>query len=263
MDVNKKIVYCAIAIYYFFLFIFFLKFATLTLPFIILYSLMIPFPFLLIRFIQHVKIEKYEKEFPEFLRDLAYYLEIGFPLPKAIRELSKDYKGELRKEIIKIRNQMSLGFPFTYVLRKFGERVKSNIIRKTISTLEEIERAGGNIATSLFSISTALQEINNIYKEIETKIKVQTMLFYGILLLFVVIALVLKKMLYSFAYMYVSNPQVFLKEFDNVIVTILIINSIFTGFSIGKAAKGSIIRGIPHSIFLSILTILLYSLIKI
>ena len=83
-------------------------------------------PYSIYKFLEFKKIKAYEKEFPNFLRDIAESQRAGLSVLQAIRLASKSDYGRLTDEIKKINNQLSWNIPLEKVLHNFSKRMKKS-----------------------------------------------------------------------------------------------------------------------------------------
>ncbi len=213
-------------------------------------------PYLIYKAIKLKEIEEIESEFPNFLRDLSFYIETGMPLPKALISVSRNYYGKLSNYIKRLVAQIHLGLPFSDALERFSKKIDSLLIKRAVATFIEAEKSGGDPAKTLISVSLALQEINNLMKERESETKYYNFIFYIIFIGFVLSALILRKVLIDFSKMF--NSALNISDFDDIILTTIIINAFFTGLVIGKVTKGSFYRGLIHSVILTVASLIIY-----
>ncbi len=218
-------------------------------------------PYLIYMALKLREIEEIESEFPNFLRDLSFYIETGMSLPKALQSTAQNYYGKLSNYIKRIVAQIHLGLPFSEAMERFASKIDSLLIKRAVATFIEAEKSGGDPAKTLISVSLALQEINNLLKERESETRYYNFVFYIIFIGFVLASLILRKILIDFSKMF--NSPLNISDFDDIILTTIIINAFFTGLVIGKVTKGSFYRGLIHSIILIGSSIAIYKLFSI
>ncbi|MEW6069834.1 MAG: type II secretion system F family protein [Candidatus Thermoplasmatota archaeon] len=105
------------------------------------------------------KIDKMEEKLPDFLRDLSEYWRGGLSMSAAITALSKTEYGALTKEVNKMATQISWGIAFQEVLKLLAERVKTKLVQRSVSLIDEANRAGGRISDILITASNDAREI--------------------------------------------------------------------------------------------------------
>ncbi len=105
------------------------------------------------------RIDRMEEKFPDFLRDLAEYWRGGLSMSAAITALAKTEYGALTKEVKKMATQISWGTAFQEVLKMFSERIRTRLIARSVSLIDEANRAGGRISDILVTASNDSREI--------------------------------------------------------------------------------------------------------
>src|SRR3989344_5349836 len=87
--------------------IFIAKNVALSANLIFLGVLVVVIPYSLLKFVRFKKIKVYEKESPNFLRDIAESQRAGLTISQAIQTVAKNEYGSLTPEIRKMANQLS------------------------------------------------------------------------------------------------------------------------------------------------------------
>ncbi|HIP90372.1 MAG TPA: hypothetical protein EYH22_02355 [Candidatus Nanopusillus sp.] len=226
----------------------------------ILVYLTLLLPYIFKKLKEYLEEEEMENNFPIFLRDLAQYLEIGQPLPVALKSIKENNYGKrLNYEIRKMLSEMEFGLTFIEAFERVAKRTKSEKIKKTIYSIIEAERYGGDIKGLLENLSRSLEELIEIKKERISKLKNFMLVYYGIFISFlisiVLIIYFIKRFFGEF-----TTPEL-LKQFKTVTYVLIFLNAVFTGLVIGKVSTGKAISGITHSIILVVLSSLVMYLI--
>lgn len=216
-----------------------------------------------IKFFREYLIEQeLEDNYPRFLRDLAQYLEIGQPLNVAIKSLeNNDYGYLLNKYIKSMIVYMNYGNTFVEALNKLAEKIRNRNIKESIYSLIEALNKGGDISGLLKSLSDSFEKLYQIKKDRLAQIRFLTFVYYG---LFISVIFIIYLSYYFVTKLVILNSQgssSVIYEYKFVSFLLLLVNSIFTGLVIGKVSTGRIASGIPHSIFLTLLTISVFFLI--
>lgn len=219
-----------------------------------------------------------EEMFLEFTRDLVESVRSGTSISKSILNVrTKDY-GSLNPYIDKLANQIALGIPVKTALDNFSKAVKSSVISRAITLIQEAERAGGKIETILESVASSVGQIEKLRKERKAAIYTLTVQGYIVFLIFIVIMLVMQfKILpiaseigdfgggggssvagFSFGGMNMGGGAK-LSEDDmaRAFLYLLIAQGFFAGLVIGKISEGSVRAGLKHSFILIALAILI------
>lgn len=147
-------------------------------------------PLFLMKYVEFLWIKSVEKEFPNFIRDLAGLKRSGITLSEAIKMTTRNNYGKLTPEVQKFSNRLSWGVHFLRALEIFGKRFKhSNIITEILGILKESYLSGGNIAMTLDSLSRDMVTLREIEEERKSVVRQHVMVMYGIFFMFVLISI--------------------------------------------------------------------------
>ncbi len=196
-----------------------------------------------------------EERFPDFLRDVAQNIRTGMTIPQAIKATKNTYYGALTPYIKKMVVKIDWGVPFDKILTDFANQTTKSL-RRTISTIIDTHKGGGDIADIFDSVGKSIIEINRINKERSSIIYNQMLTGYIIFFVFIGVLIVMQTYLIPNLQTF-SAPEVGLESFEglgvfyaDVFRIIIIIQGFFSGLIIGKLSEGSMISGLKHSIFL-------------
>ncbi len=198
-----------------------------------------------------------EERFPEFLRDVAQNIRTGMTIPQAIKATKDTYYGALTPYVKKMIVQIDWGVPFDKILLDFARHTTESL-RRTVLTIIDTHKGGGDIADIFDSIGKSIVEVNRINKERSSIIHNQMLTGYIIFFIFIGVLIVMQTflvpILQTFSTSEVGIPT--LKElsgfFANVFRILIVIQGFFSGLIVGKLSEGSIISGLKHSIVLVI-----------
>jgi len=235
-------------------------------------------PFFTTLIIEGQEEQNKEKMFLEFSRDLVEGVKSGTSISKSIVNLRvKDY-GVLNKHISKLANQISLGIPIKQALDNFGNGVKSKVISRAITLIQEAERAGGEIETILESVAGSVGQIEKLRKERRAAISNLVVQGYVVFLIFIAIMLVMQFRILpitteignagvgaggsgfgsiSGTLDSVSANQVTADDMAKAFLYLLVVQGFFVGLVIGKISEGSVKAGLKHSFVLVTLALLI------
>ena len=116
-------------------------------------------PYSIFAWWKNKQIDDLEAKFAEFLSDLAEYWKVGISMTAAIKTLARGDYGAMTKEIRKMNAQVSWGIAFNDVLHQMSERIKTKLVKRSVSLIEEANLAGGKIADVLESAAKDASEI--------------------------------------------------------------------------------------------------------
>ncbi|MDO8628575.1 MAG: type II secretion system F family protein [Nanoarchaeota archaeon] len=227
-----------------------------------------------INYIQELSRQK-EREilFLEFSRNLVEAIKSGIPLPRAILNVSqKDYRS-LDPLIKKLASQVELGIPVRTALWTFATGTKNNVIKRSISIMNEAERSGGDIKDVLDNIVESVLQIKKLKEERRTGVYGQIMQGYFVYLLFIGIMLTMQLWLFpKLGSISGTLPPETLPlpgtgintvtNLDNTFFGLLMIQGFFAGIMIGKLSEGTLKQGILHSFILMALAAVIITTIK-
>ncbi len=153
-------------------------------------------PYSLYKFFRLKKIRSYEKDFPNFLRDISESLRAGLSLIQAIQATAKSDYGILTKEIKKMDDQLSWNVPLERILGNFSNRVSdSRIIVRSLIIIDQANKSGGNVEDTMDSLATYIESIKEAQQEKSVLLNQQVMMMYAIFFIFLGITISLIKFL--------------------------------------------------------------------
>ncbi len=148
------------------------------------------------RFMEYKRIRDYEKNFPNFLRDLAEAQRAGLTILQAIQASGKSDYGSLTNEIKKINSQLSWNIPLERVLTNFMKRMRSSkTITRSLMIILQANKSGGNVEETMESLATNIALIKDVQEEKSTLLSQQVIMMYAIFFIFVGISIALIKFL--------------------------------------------------------------------
>ena len=213
-------------------------------------------PSLSISYSEYSSTREVETMFPLYLGDVVDGVRAGMTLPIAMKTAAKHDYGRLNPSVRQMAAQMDWGVPFDDVLKAFAESVGTALIKRTVATIIETHRSGGNIVDVLQAISGAIIEVNVIKKERASHIYGQMITGYTIFFVFLGVLIGLQKFLLpslsglggSLEGGLSSNVDSGL--YDLMFSAMIVIQGTFSGIAIGKMAEGSVFGGVKHSVAL-------------
>lgn len=116
-------------------------------------------PYSIFSWWRNKRINELETKFASFLSDLAEYWKVGISMTAAVKTLARGDYGAMTKEIRKMNAQVSWGIAFNEVLHQMSERVKTRLVTRSVSLIEEANLAGGKISDVLESAAKDASEI--------------------------------------------------------------------------------------------------------
>jgi len=220
------------------------------------------------------KNQEKEEMFLEFARNLVESVKTGTPISKSIMNMQGKSYGVLTKHINKLSNQINLGIPLNQALAIFSKDVKNNSISRSLTLIGQAERAGGDIGEILEAVAGAVNISDKLKKERRAAISNLVVQGYIIFLVFIIITLVMQFQIvpmvsgigdlgsmelggFGFGGGGGEAQDISQETISNAFLYLILVESFFTGFVIGKLAEGDIKAGIKHSFALMFLSFII------
>jgi flagellar protein FlaJ len=216
------------------------------------------------------KVRKIDERFPDFVRDLAESRRAGMTFTKAIMYCSKGNYGVLTSEIQKIARQISWGSSVENALNAFAKRVKTKLIRRTISLIIEASRSGGNVADVLDAASRDARELKLIESERRAGMLSYVAVIYVGMGVFLMIMIVLCKNLLpamvttgsqSLAQTRGGSANIKLTDVSYLFFYAAIIQSAGMGAVTGVFEEGNVLSGVKHIFIMILVTWIVFKFI--
>ena len=218
-------------------------------------------PPMLYKYAKYQENKSVEDNFPLFMRNIVEGLRSGMDMNKAIIYASHSHYGALDKHIKVLVNQLSWNVPFNKAMKHFADSINNKVITRSIATILEAYRSGGNLADVLDAVSQSTIEIEKIRKERSSKIHGQMIQGYVIFVIFLLVMIGMEKFLIpALASSGMGTNSLNTHIYSTLFLHLSVIQAIFAGLSIGKMAEGSLSAGIRHSIIMALIA---YSVLTI
>ncbi len=242
-------------------------------------------PYFVLEYTSFLWIKSVERQFPNFIRDLADSNRSGMSLPEAIHICSKTNYGKLTDEVKSMSNRLTWGTHFIRVMEIFNKRVeKSKIITEALDIIKESYSSGGNITATLDSVAKDIKILQDAEDERKSLVRQHVMIMYAIFFIFLAVSLMIIYVMVpmmqqqpegepeALAFQFVDpcppdGPMFPCSVFAGLCAIldvssgiscyyialfffILIIQGIFSGLIAGQLGENSIIAGSKHSIIM-------------
>jgi flagellar protein FlaJ len=139
---------------------------------------------------QNTKIVKLEERLADFLRDLAEASRSGQTLHEAIITASGGEYGELLPEITHMARQISWGISATEALTRFSERVRTPLIKRAVTLINEASSAGGDVSRVLEAAANDTKEIQMLQRERKIQMSLYVAVIFVSFVVFLVVILI-------------------------------------------------------------------------
>jgi flagellar protein FlaJ len=259
-------------------------------------------PYFFYRYSKYAWLKSIERQFPNFIRDIADSKRSGMTLESSIKMASKTNYGKLTSEIQTMSNKLSWGVPFLRVLDIFEKKVSSSTsIMEVLNILKEVYKSGGNVVATLDSAAANMNMLREAEEERRSVTSQHVMVTYGIFFLFLGIVIVIiyifvpmmktvsmggeLEMSGGFATTF-SNPC---SEFDvpfpcalfaltcsmldvdpysvscyyvSLFFFVLVIQGIFSGLIAGQLGENSAVAGAKHSMIMVSVAVFIFIMLS-
>jgi flagellar protein FlaJ len=222
------------------------------------------------------RIRKIEAEFPALVRDISLSVKSGATLGEAMSIAAGGQYGPLTPAIKLVDNMMSWGISFEDALLGFARKYPTSLIRRTVYTLLEASRIGGEIGNILRGVATDVEQTKALEKRRSAETKPYLMVCYVSYFVFLAVILI---MIYVFLPMmqkaadsaagaslpgglgqFAVSPEN-LALYNRLFFHALVLQGFFAGLVTGKIGEGKAIAGLRHSVFFIIIAVIAYTLL--
>jgi len=236
----------------------------------ILAGLLFALPIMMSYYLEYRRKKQVEELFPVFLRDFVEVIRGGMTVPQAFKSLSKnDYKA-LTPYVHRINAQLDWGIPIDKVLLSFSKATESKFIGRIISSVIESHKYGGNLAETFEALSNTSMEVEKLKQERALYLNSQMITGYIIFFVFLAVIIGLGKFLVpSLSEVSAAGlgnvptgqgSQQLALEYKTIFRNLIVIQGMFAGLAVGKMAEGAVISGIKHSLFMTIVGVIIFTL---
>ena len=215
-------------------------------------------PSTVIKYREFRTLKQIESTFPQFLNDIVESVNAGQTLPQAIKSASHNEYGPLSPYVRKMAAQIDWGVPFEKILNSFVDSVQSKLLRRTVTTIIETHRSGGNISDVLKAVSESIVEIDKIREERKAHVYSQMITGYTIFFIFLGVIVGMQKFLIPTLLLTgetgvdigIANTEGLVGRYQFLFQNLIIIQTLFSGLAIGKMSEGSMVAGLKHIVVL-------------
>jgi len=159
-----------------------------------------------------------EKRFPDFVRNLVNAIKSGMPAPQAVVHISERKYGSLTPHVRKLAAQIEWSVPLHTALINFANSTQNAVIKRSVATVIEAERSGGNVEDVLNAITDSLLQIQTLKEERKAHIHGQTVQSYIIFFVFLAVLIVIQNSLIPYLTLLQGTSLTGLQESDVSVV---------------------------------------------
>ena len=201
-------------------------------------------------------ISAIEKQFPDFLRDIADMRDIGMTLQSAMMQIAGSKTGVLSSELALVTKDLRYGSSISGALVRMEERIGLITVKRAISLLVKASEITDQIRDIL---TIAVSDMEHFLKMKHTRFNVS---FVYVAIIYLSFAIFLFTA-YAMNVMFISSFTTFNISFDTTqsktqMFIIAILLASFSGIMAGQLSANSILAGCKHSIIMLIMTIITF-----
>ena len=158
---------------------------------VILAFLLIIMPPGFFNFYETRRIRRLEAEFPAMVRDISLSVKSGMTIKGAMSVAARGQYGALTKSIKQMDNSISWGVSFDDALLHFAKKYPTALIRRTVFTLMEASRMGGQLGEILEGVATDVEETKALEKRRTSETKPYILVCYVSYFVFLAVILIM------------------------------------------------------------------------
>jgi flagellar protein FlaJ len=222
------------------------------------------------------RIRRLEAEFPAMVRDISLSVKSGMTPEEAMSLAAEGQYGALTPAIKQIDNMISWGVSFENALLYFAKKYPTSLIRRTIFTLIEASRMGGQLGEILEGAATDAEETKALERRRSSETKPYLIVCYVSYFVFLAVILIMS---YVFLPMMKEAAELTsggalpsgvgqfavsdkdLALYNRLFFHALVLQGFFAGIVTGKIGEGKVVAGLKHSVFFIVVAIIAYTLL--
>jgi flagellar protein FlaJ len=222
------------------------------------------------------RTSRLEAEFPAMIRDISLSVKSGMTLKSAMSMAAAGQYGALTKAIKQMDSAISWGISFDDALLQFARKYPTVLIRRTVFTMIEASRMGGQLGEILEGVATDVEETKALEKRRNSETKPYIMVCYISYFVFLAVIMIMS---YIFLPMMKHASEVTsgvalppgmvqfavsdadMAKYNMLFFHALVIQGFFAGIVTGKMAEGKVAAGLKHSVFFIIVAVIIYTLL--
>jgi len=222
------------------------------------------FPYLIYQtIVNNIEKEK-EEQFIRFSIDLIGLLKSGLSLPIALKQLEKNDYGRINELIKNLSSRIDWGISIEDSFTEFAEESNNRMIKRTIQSLIDIYKEGGNLEQSLEAIVNSIMEIRKIKEDKKAEMHENIIHSYIVFAFFLGIIFTFQVFLLPF--LQISLPgqasNVNFSFINDLMYYMSIIQAVFAGLSMGKMYDDSYKAGAKYVAIFLFMVIILFNIIN-
>jgi len=222
------------------------------------------------------RTNRLEAEFPAMMRDISLSVKSGMTLKGAMSIAAQGQYGMLTPAIKQIDNMITWGVSFEDALLHFAKKYPTLLIRRTVFTLIEASRMGGQLGEILEGVATDVEETKALEGKRSSETRPYLMVCYISYFVFLAVILIMS---YIFLPMMQEASDVAtggalpgglgqfavseedLDLYNRLFFHALVLQGFFAGIVTGKMGEGKAVAGLKHSVFFIVVAVIAYAVL--
>ena len=221
------------------------------------------FPYLIYQEINNRIEKEKEEQFIRFSLDLIDLLKSGLPLPLALKQLENNDYGRINDLIRNLSARIDWGVSVEDSFIQFAEESNNNMIKRTIKSLIDIYKGGGNLEEGLEAIINSIIEVRKLKESRKTEMHENIIHSYLVFIFFLGIVITFEIFLLPF--LQISLPGQTISINTNFVTNLMyymsIIQAIFAGLAMGKMYEDSYKAGAKYILIFLLMVIVVFDVI--
>ncbi|MFH1235037.1 MAG: type II secretion system F family protein [Candidatus Diapherotrites archaeon] len=225
-------------------------------------------PLVLAYYLKNRAIKGLEDNFRVLLDDLRDLLQAGVNISDALQITARNDYGPLSVYVKRLAAKVKLGIPFEKAMQITFKDVRSQLIRKIITVINQTLRTGGNFMKVFTTSAKYVEKIERLKNQ--RKSRTMSTLFNAYMMFYVFVMIIIAIQVY-FVPLIANQPAINAAsllsgdissmqagsseskpkmDFSAHFLNLLIVQSIFAGPMIGKISENSLVAGLKHCLIL-------------
>ncbi|BFI73297.1 hypothetical protein YN1_2840 [Nanoarchaeota archaeon] len=221
------------------------------------------FPYLIYQEINNRIEKEKEEQFIRFSLDLIDLLKSGLSLPLALKQIENNDYGRINYLIKNLSSRIDWGISVEDSFNEFAEESNNNMIKRTIKSLIDIYKGGGNLEEGLEAIINSIVEVRKIKEARKSEMHENIIHSYLVFIFFLGIIITFEIFLLPF--LQISLPgqtsSININFVTNLMYYMSIIQAIFAGLAMGKMYDDSYRAGAKYILIFLFLVIITFDIV--
>ncbi|MCS7023734.1 MAG: type II secretion system F family protein [Bryobacteraceae bacterium] len=125
-------------------------------------------PYFYIASRRNQRLRKIEEQFPEAMESVARAMRAGYAFAGALENVTRHARPPLRKELVRVVNETSLGLPLEQALLGLAERLPIQEVHLFVAAVQVQSRAGGDLSEVLEKFAENMREAAALRGEVRS-----------------------------------------------------------------------------------------------